>query len=89
MAEEEGSQSQRLKALKTKEFERIRTNSLRCEGERPRQEVIFTENTASLEPLLLNSYSRPDREIWDEKGGLIKKGPTKHTVGLSMCLRCC
>merc|ERR1712006_54373 len=26
------------------------------------QEVIFTENTA------------PDREIWDEKGGLIKKG---------------
>merc|ERR1712170_178403 len=26
------------------------------------REVIFTENTA------------PDREIWDEKGGLIKKG---------------
>lgn len=26
------------------------------------QEIIFTENTA------------PDREIWDEKGGLIKKG---------------
>ena len=26
------------------------------------EEVIFTENTA------------PDREIWDEKGGLIKKG---------------
>ncbi len=28
----------------------------------PLEEVIFTENTA------------PDREIWDEKGGLIKKG---------------
>jgi len=28
----------------------------------PWEEVIFTENTA------------PDREIWDEKGGLIKKG---------------
>merc|ERR1712061_758408 len=29
------------------------------------QEVIFTENTA------------PDREIWDEKGGLIKKGASE------------
>eukprot|EP00429_Kryptoperidinium_foliaceum_P012221 CAMPEP_0176040104 /NCGR_PEP_ID=MMETSP0120_2-20121206/19884_1 /TAXON_ID=160619 /ORGANISM="Kryptoperidinium foliaceum, Strain CCMP 1326" /LENGTH=347 /DNA_ID=CAMNT_0017373501 /DNA_START=75 /DNA_END=1117 /DNA_ORIENTATION=+ len=34
----------------------------RAMAEEEGQEVIFTENTA------------PDREIWDEKGGLIKKG---------------
>eukprot|EP00435_Cladocopium_sp_Y103_P029397 s6_g7.t1 len=47
--------------------ELVRTRQLQAQlKERPAvlspREVIFTENTA------------PDREIWDEKGGLIKKG---------------
>merc|ERR1712072_1531632 len=39
-----------------------RVPDLGAMAEEEGQEVMFTENTA------------PDREIWDEKGGLIKKG---------------
>merc|ERR1712048_556141 len=40
----------------------VTTSYASAMAEEEGQEVIFTENTA------------PDREIWDEKGGLIKKG---------------
>merc|ERR1712032_757567 len=55
-----------LKSVKHAVFALVRVSHLAFSAstmaEEEGQEVIFTENTA------------PDREIWDEKGGLIKKG---------------